>query len=398
MRKYLVFMLMALAPSILMAQAAGGTIKRSTGKNTKIEKTNPKPYKNKAKPSKSTDFYVMFNCNVPSATLYIDGKPEASLTDTHNLKKGSHNILLIADGYETFTQTIVVDESANSFIFTMIKKESPLSPILENLINNMVSIEGGSFIMGKNGNSSSESKSSATIIMESGFRFVESLINQQRNRTSSGSTIPIGDKQTEDDSDIPLDQKPAHQVQLSNFQIGKYEVTQEEWEEVMGKNPSVFKGAKNPVEQITWDECQEFIYKLNTLTGKSFRLPTEAEWEFAARGGNLNQYHKYSGSDEVDEVAWYIDNSNGNTHPVGQKQPNELGLYDMNGNVNEWCQDWYGDYSNDNEKDPSGPAIGDYRVYRGGGWDKYSKNCTPFIRYHGKNSYKGISIGLRLAQ
>ena len=142
------------------------------------------------------------------------------------------------------------------------------------------------------------------------------------------------------------DEKPTHRVTLINdYYIGKYEVTQALWKAVMGNNPSEFKGDNLPVEQVSWKDCQKFLSKLNRITGKMFRLPTEAEWEYAARGGNKSRGYQYSGSNNLLDVAWYDDNSGRKTHAVGTKQPNELGIYDMSGNVCEWCQDWYGKYN-----------------------------------------------------
>lgn len=181
-----------------------------------------------------------------------------------------------------------------------------------------------------------------------------------------GGTFTMG-ATSEQGSDAYSDESPAHSVTVSDFYIGKYEVTQAQWRAVMGSNPSNFKGDNLPVEQVSWNDIQKFITKLNTMTGKTFRLPTEAEWEYAARGGNQSKGYKYSGSNTLDNVAWYY-NSGGKTHPVGQKQPNELGLYDMSGNVWEWCQDWYGSYSSSSQTNPTGPSSGSYRVLRGGDW------------------------------
>ena len=190
----------------------------------------------------------------------------------------------------------------------------------------------------------------------------------------------------------------VHQVTLSDYYIGETEVTQELWNAVMGSNPSNFTGnMQRPVEQVSWDDCQTFIYKLNQLTGETFRLPTEAQWEYAARGGNKSKGYTYSGSDAEDVVAWYWDNSDRTTHPVKTKAPNELGIYDMSGNVWEWCSDWYGDYSSAAQTDPTGPAKGSYRVCRGGGWGSYASYCRVANRnnYTPTNGYSGL--GLRLA-
>ena len=161
-------------------------------------------------------------------------------------------------------------------------------------------------------------------------------------------------------------EKPTHQVTLSSYYIGETEVTQALWKAVMGNNPSNFKGDNLPVEYVSWKECQKFINKLNELTGKQFRLPTEAEWEFAARGGNKSNHTQYSGSSNIDEVAWYYFNSGNKSHPVKTKKANELGIYDMSGNVWEWCQDRQGSYSKKSQTNPIGPKIGFKRVIRGG--------------------------------
>ncbi|MDH4459834.1 MAG: formylglycine-generating enzyme family protein [Flectobacillus sp.] len=164
---------------------------------------------------------------------------------------------------------------------------------------------------------------------------------------------------------------PVHSVTLSNFSIGKYEVTQAQWRAVMGANPSSFTNCDNcPVETVSWDDTQLFINKLNTLTGKTYRLPTEAEWEYAARGGKLSKGYTYSGSDTIDDVAWYGNNSN-RTQAVGLKRANELGIYDMSGNVWEWCSDWYGSYNSSSQTNPIGSSSGTYRILRGGSWNYF---------------------------
>jgi len=162
--------------------------------------------------------------------------------------------------------------------------------------------------------------------------FDEAILSEWGMVFVEGGTFMMG-ATSEQESDAFDWEKPAHRVTLSDFYIGKYEVTQAQWKAVMGSNPSYFKGDNLPVERVSWGDCQEFIRKLNERTGLTFRLPTEAEWDYAARGGNRSRGYKYSGSDDPDEVAWYWDNSGIKTHPVGQKRANELGLYDMSGNV-----------------------------------------------------------------
>lgn len=193
------------------------------------------------------------------------------------------------------------------------------------------------------------------------------------------------------------DESPTHEVTLSNYYIGQTEVTQELWKAVTGSNWSKWQDAKLPVEQVSWNECQVFIRYLNELTGKNFRLPTEAEWEFAARGGNKRMNYLYSGSNTISDMAWYSRNSDRQTHVVASKQPNELGIYDMSGNVDEWCQDWYGDYSSEAQTNPTGPDSGTDRVYRGGCWDSGAAYCRTSNRSHHMPASTGTTLGLRLA-
>ena len=193
------------------------------------------------------------------------------------------------------------------------------------------------------------------------------------------------------------DEKPVHSVTLSDYYIGQTEVTQELWQAVMGSNPSDFKGAKNPVNNVSWNDCQEFIIKLNRLTGGRFRLPTEAEWEYAARGGNKSRGYIFSGSDYLGSVAWYEDNSGDEVHPIGSKSANELGLYDMSGNVFEWCSDWYGSYPSSPQTNPTGASSGSGRVLRGGGYCFKESNCRTAFRSSIVPASRFYSFGFRLA-
>jgi len=210
------------------------------------------------------------------------------------------------------------------------------------------------------------------------------------------------------------DEKPVHNVTLGDFYIGKYPVTQKLWGQVMGSNPSKFKkNAKQsytvlfaeednfPVENVSYMMVQEFIEKLNAKTGKRYRLPTEAEWEYAARGGNKSKGYIYSGGNYIDDVAWHSGNSQGKTHAVGGKEPNELGVYDMSGNVWEWANDWKGAYSSSDETNPKGPnkgGIDNDRVFRGGSWNYNAKNCRVSKREKASQDYKAPHGGFRLAR
>ena len=211
-----------------------------------------------------------------------------------------------------------------------------------------------------------------------------------------GGTFTMG-ATSEQGDDASNNEKPAHQVTLSDYYIGETEVTQALWKAVMGSNPSYFKGDNLPVECVSYNDVKEFITKLNQKTGKTFRLPTEAEWEYAARGGKKSKGYKYSGSDNIDDVAWYYENSNNKTHPVKTKRPNELGIYDMSGNVCEWCSDWYGDYASNAQTNPQGPSSGSGRVSRGGSCYFLARYCRASNRINVDLFFSIYNLSLRLA-
>lgn len=317
--------------------------------------TTTQPGAPATRPAEPTAYDVTFSCNVSDADMYIDGNNYGKPSGTRTLKTGSHQVKVVSEGFEDDVTTINIAAGSTSFDFKMTRQV--YVPKIETftvkgVTFDMVYVEGGTFTMG------------AT---------------------------------AEPDSEAYGDEKPAHQVTLSSYYIGKYEVTQELWQAVMGKNPSVYKGdARRPVERVSWDGCQKFLRKLNDLTGKRFRLPTEAEWEYAARGGKWSRDYKYAGSNNLDAVAWYYGNSANTTHPVGQKSPNELGIYDMSGNVYEWCLDWYGSYSSNSQTNPSGASSGSYRVGRGGGWSSAAGYCRVLNR-SGHPSFAYDYLGLRLA-
>lgn len=211
-----------------------------------------------------------------------------------------------------------------------------------------------------------------------------------------GGTFTMG-ATSEQGSDALEGEYPAHQVTLSDYYIGQTEVTQALWKAVMGSNPSDSKGDNLPVEQVSWDDCQVFIQKLNQLTGKQFRLPTESEWEYAARGGRKSRGYKYAGDNDIGLVAWYEDNSGNETHPVATKQANELGVYDMSGNVEEWCSDGYDGYQSSSQSDPQGPSSGSDRVGRGGSFFFDARYCRVSNREYYTPDFRTFDLGLRLS-
>ncbi len=222
-----------------------------------------------------------------------------------------------------------------------------------------------------------------------------------------GGTFMMGGR--EDDPRARPWEFPAHQVTVSDYYIGVTEVTQELWRAVMGTSTSnspfwftsyngYTNNYKRPAENVTFAQCQTFITKLNQKTGKTFRMLTEAEWEYAARGGKLSRGYMFPGSNDVDEVAWHSGNTDDITSPVAQKLPNELGLYDMGGNVEEWCADWYGLYTDAAQTNPTGPTSGTTRVVRGASWDQAWYSCRPSARHDGGiPNYAHARRGLRIA-
>ncbi|MDR0970975.1 MAG: SUMF1/EgtB/PvdO family nonheme iron enzyme [Bacteroidales bacterium] len=203
----------------------------------------------------------------------------------------------------------------------------------------------------------------------------------------------------EQGADCYENEMPAHSVTLSSFSISRYEITQTQWQKIMGTNPSSnARGGNYPVTNVSWEDAQEFCKRLSAATGKQYRLPTEAEWEYAARGGNRSRGYKYSGSNNLNDVGWYENNSGKNTAPVGEKHPNELGIYDMSGNVYEWCLDKYDDYSTSmhTEINPKNDKKGYYRVFRGGSWRYDAEKCRVAYRYYYRSNGKFKTLGFRV--
>ena len=217
--------------------------------------------------------------------------------------------------------------------------------------------------------------------------------------------IPAGDfmmGSPDSDKDAQGDEKPQHQVRITKpFYLGKYLVTQEQWEAIMGKNPSHFKGPKNPVEMVSWDDCQEFLKRLNEKAGRGkFELPSEAQWEYACRAGSATLYCFGDDRSKLGEYAWYDANSGSKTHPVGGKKPNAWGLSDLHGNVWEWCQDWYdsGYYAKAPMDDPTGPAAGWLHVARGGSWDRPAGRCRSAVRDYEDLGDRYFNLGFRVSR
>ena len=269
---------------------------------------------------------------------------------------GNHQITVKKEGFNTASTILTIEDNKTAVFAPKLEKHANLDITVSGVTFSMVRVEGGIFKMGA----------------EKG--------NGQTN----------------------YDQAPVRQVELSTYYIGETEVTQALWKAVMGSNPSRFKGDNLPVEQVSYENCELFIRKLNRITGKNFRLPTEAEWEFAARGGQNSAGYTFSGSNNIDEIAWYDDDDE-MTHPVKTKKPNELGIYDMSGNVDEKCSDWYFMYPRTDkvDKDPKGPdrekELVSMKVIRGGSWGTGSQVCSVFYRLRTYGHETTPDSGLRLA-
>ncbi len=302
--------------------------------------------------------------------VWIDGEKKGMSPNTfNNMDVGNHSVEIRKEGYQSMSASVMITAGQSTFLGGSLLDDddtnntisSPQIEVftLKGLSFKMIHVEGGTFMMGATSEQESEARDN---------------------------------------------EKPAHQVTLSSYSIGETEVTQELWEAVMGNNPSYFKGIKKPVENIGWNDCQEFIQKLNQLTGRNFRLPTEAEWEYAARGGIKGKGYKYSGSKHIKSVAWNKDNDGDKgssssfkgARDVKTKKANELGLYDMSGNLYEWCHDWFGIYVGSPQTNPSGPVSGSYRVLRGGCYATDAMTCRISSRFNAPPSVKASNIGFRL--
>lgn len=271
---------------------------------------------------------------------------------------GNHELKITHSGCSVWVGEVVVREGEVVEVTAVLRKNSPAVSVPHKMVSVkdvsfcMVLVKGGSFTMGATSGQGADSHEA---------------------------------------------ERPAHNVILSDFYMGETEVTQDLWMAVMGNNPAQYDtGNDRPVTHVSWNDCQEFVEALSAMTGHKFRLPTEAEWEYAARGGNKSGRYKYSGGSDLEDVAWYDGNSEGQTHPVKTKHPNELGLYDMSGNVWEWCNDWYGEYCSVPQTNPKGPESGFGHVLRGGDWRDGPTSCRVSHRDYGTPGYSNKGGGLRL--
>ena len=384
---------------------------------------------------------VSVTCPTPAVSLYVDKKSVGTIPWTGNLKEGMHLIEAKKEGYRSQQRTINLSQQQKLDVAF-----DELAAIQGNLSVNYKPFGADVFIDGNKvgqsprvfngllvGNHKVEIKkegygtdSKTVNILEGQTATLAGVLSTNTSSSvasgasSSGNTITIpvkngisidmvrveagtftmGATREMQNPWVPFDdEEPTHQVTLTNdYYIGKYEVTQALWKAVMGNNPSGFKGDNLPVESVSWKDCQKFISKLNSITGKVFRLPTEAEWEYAARGGKKSRGYQYSGSNNLSDVAWCRGNSGDMTHAVGTKQPNELGIYDMTGNVWEMCQDRKSSYSSSSQVNPTGANSGSLRVARGGCWFYDARLCRSsfrdFIRSGSRMDYLGFRLAL----
>ena len=316
-----------------------------------------------------------------TATVLVDNKMVKGMNGVAQttLPVGQHSYIVFCNGYESEEGTVKLKTSAPSNIQITLTKEAPA--IQQSTVTQL------SVAQQPVAQTPVTNRDNITIPVKDGISI--DMVRVEVGTFTMGATPEM---------EKPSDwEKPTHKVTLTNdYYIGKYEVTQALWQAVMNSNPSNFKGDNLPVEQVSWDDCQEFISKLNIITGKKFRLPTEAEWEYAARGGKKSRGYQYSGSNNLTDVAWYEDNSGSKTHAVGSKQANELGIYDMSGNVYEWCQDCFNSYSSSSQVNPTGANSGSNRVLRGGSWGGTARYCRSSCRSSVKPDNCGNFIGLRL--
>jgi formylglycine-generating enzyme required for sulfatase activity len=351
--------ILALLLSVCIQNAYCQVLPTITPDSAGLKRGNPKVVK--AAPAVSNTQTIKFSTD-EDCDILIDGDNKGHLKPNTMLRiklhKGQYQLQVNgANAADQINETLTVDETGTERLYPInlkaatearVAKQAELQRQLDLAKVDLVLVQGGTFEMGSN----------------EGINYA--------------------------------DEKPTHSVTVSSFYIARQLVTQVQWQAVMGNNPSTNQCDSCPVENISWNDAQAYCQKQSRLTGRTYRLPTEAEWEYAARGGNQGHGYTYSGSNNIDEVGWNNDISGGKSYPVSQKQPNELGLYDMTGNVWEWCSDWYDKdyydkeyYSGNPSQNPQGPSTGSYRVMRGGSWANSPDNCRvarrnrdpPVVRY-----------------
>ena len=322
-----------------------------------------------------------------SATVLVDNKMVKGKNGVAQttLPVGQHSYIVFCDGYDSEEGTVKLKASTPSNLQITLSKEATATQ--QSTVAQPIVAQQPTVVQQPVAQTPVANRDNISIPVKDGISI--DMVRVEAGTFTMGATPEM---------ENPFDwEKPTHQVTLTNdYYIGKYEVTQALSQAVMNSNPSNFKGDNLPVEQVSWDDCQEFISKLNSITGKTFRLPTEAEWEYAARGGKKSKGYQYSGSSNLSDVAWYADNSGSKTHAVGSKQANELGIYDMSGNVCEWCQDWYGRYDSSSQVNPTGANSGSLRVIRGGSWNFNASFCSSSYRYGHSPDLRYDDLGLRL--
>lgn len=371
MRRFFSTIILVMLASLAIAQAPVVSRQKAQPQKsgTPSKPAQQKPATQPTTPKRPTTGVLTITSTPSDASVKLDNDYLGTTPITiRQQRPGTYTITFSAEGYETRSKTVTVTAGETTTCSVTLVKKGQAAPTtnpttsisasqsftVKGVTFKMLIVEGGSFNMGATSDQGGDSES---------------------------------------------DEKPVHQVTLSSFYMGETEVTQALWQAVMGSNPSRFVGDSRPVERVSWGDCQTFIQELNTLTGRTFRLPTEAEWEYAARGGKKSRGCKYSGSNILGNVAWFEDNSGRETHPVKTKSPNELGLYDMSGNVWEWCQDWVDSYTSSSQTNPTGPTSGSLRSNRGGCWssDGGMFGCRVANRGQNKPDSQENYLGLRLA-
>lgn len=368
--------------------------------------------------------YITIKTEPDGADVFVDGK-KVGVTPymLEKISFGQHRVELQKAGYEKSVKVVVInpEELENTQLAKVVlvkdpnyKEQqvavtsvAPVTPPNQNVPKSQSTQSTQSTQSPKKPQSSQSAQTTSTpkipTMSSSGNRtFTVNGVTFEMVYVKGG-TFTMGCT-SEQGGDCWDDEKPTHSVTLSDYYIGKLEVTQELWRAVMGDEPTYNggwtdeygKGTNYPAYRVSWNDVQKFIRKLNQKTGANFRLPTEAEWEYVARGGNKSNGYKYSGSNTLGNVAWYTDNSGSKTHPVGTKSPNELGIYDMSGNVWEWCQDWKGSYSSGSQTNPQGPSSGSYRVLRGGSWNGSAGHCRVSYRFINSPYSRDFNPGFRL--